>query len=130
MTQVANNEGIGEVVLWLTEGSSDQLRFISCVKTACVAATDSGYADYVQCDESGLSIVSASAISASQDQFANDTWCVVHPFTAGTTAAVLGFMVANSTSNALYGIHCFAAAVNMLASDTLTCTMKGRLKNG
>jgi hypothetical protein len=128
--QVANNEGIGEVVLWMTGGSSDELRGIVCVKTSCTAATASGYSDYTQCTEDGLTLVSAATISASTDSFANDTWCVVHPFTAGETATVLGFMVANSSSDATYGSCCFAAAVNMESSDTLTCTMKGRLKNG
>lgn len=128
--QVANNEGIGEVVLWLTGGTSDKLHWISCIKTACSAATASGYASYTQSSESGLTIVSAATVSASSDSFTNDTWCVAHPFTAGATATVKGFMVANSSSDALYGVCCYAADVNMASSDTLTNTMKGRLKNG
>lgn len=109
--------------------AADELYWVTCVKTACSAATASGYANYTQSAAAGLTEVSAATVTASSSAFANDTWCVSHPFTAGASEAVLGFIVANSSSDALYGVCCFAAAVNMESSDTLTVTMKGTLSN-
>jgi len=127
--QVANNEGITETVLLMVGTAADELYNICCIKTACSAATASGYSSYTQSAAAGLTEVSADTVTASSSAFANDTWCIAHPFTAGATEAVLGFIAANSSGDALYGVCCFAGVVNMEISDTLTCTMKGTLSN-
>jgi len=49
---------------------------VCCVKTACSAATASGYSDYTQSVVAGLTEASAATVSASSDSFTNDTICV------------------------------------------------------
>ena len=128
--QVANNEGIGEIVLWLTGGLSSALHSISCIKTACSAATASGYASYTQCTESGLSLATVATISASSDSFSNDTVYVSHVFTAGAIATVKGFILGNDENDALYSVCCYAGDIPCESGDTITVTHKTRFKNG
>uniref|UniRef100_A0A6M3J2G7 Uncharacterized protein n=1 Tax=viral metagenome TaxID=1070528 RepID=A0A6M3J2G7_9ZZZZ len=128
--QVCNNEGIGEIVLWLTGGTSTTPESISCIKTACSAATASGYAHYTKSTEAGLTLSTIGTISASSDSFSNDTVHIVHPFTAGTTATVKGHMIVNDDDDALYSVCCYAADIPLESTDTLTVTHKIRGKNG
>ena len=128
--QVVNNEGIGEIVLWLTGGTSSRVHSISAIKTACSAATASGYASYTQCSEAGLSKATVATLSASSDSFSNDTVAVVHPFTAGASATVKGHLLCNDEDDALYSVCCYAADIGMESDDTLTVTHKIRVKNG
>lgn len=128
--QVVNNEGIGEVVLWLTGGSSSTPESISCIKTACSAATASGYSNYTQSAASGLTLATIATISASSDSFSNDTVHVEHPFTAGATETVKGHMIANDDDDALYSVCCYAGDISVESGDTITVTHKIRGKNG
>jgi len=128
--QVVNNEGIGEIVLWLTGGTSTTPESISAIKTACSAATASGYANYTKCTEAGLTLATIATISASSDSFSNDTVHVEHPFTAGTDATVKGHMLVNDDDDALYSVCCYAGDITVESGDTITVTHKIRGKNG
>jgi hypothetical protein len=128
--QTVNNQGIGEIVLWLTGGTSTTPESISAIKTACSAATASGYSDYTQCTEAGLTLATIGTISASSDSFSNDTVHIEHPFTAGTDATVKGHMIANDDDDALYSVCCYAGDITVESGDTITVTHKIRLKNG
>ena len=130
--QVMNNEGIGEVVLWLTGGASTRTGKIVCVKTACSAATASGYASYTQSAASGLTLAAIGTITASSASFANDTVHIVHPFTAAATETVKGHLIVNNeiTPDALYSVCCYAGDITVESGDTITVTHKIRGKNG
>ena len=128
--QVVNNQGIGEIVLWLSSGTSTAIHSISAIKTACSAATASGYADYTQCTEAGLTLATVATISASSTSFTNDTVKVIHPFTAGATATVKGHLLGNNDDDALYSVCCYAGDIAVESGDTITVTHTIRGKNG
>lgn len=128
--QVVSNEGIVELVLFLTGGASSALHSIACVDTACSAATASGYADYDQCAAAGLTLATIATISASSDSFSGDTVHVEHPFTAGASATVKGHMISNDEDTELYSVCCYAGDISVESGDTITVTHKIRGKNG
>ena len=128
--QVVNNQGVVELVLWLTGGTATPIHSISCIKTACSAATASGYANYTQCSEAGLTLSTIATISASSDSFSGDTVHVEHPFTAGATATVKGHFISNDDDDVLYSVCCYAGDIAVESGDTITVTHKIRGKNG
>ncbi len=130
--QVMNNEGIGELMQWMAtvSGTTTAIESISCIKTACSAATASGYANYTKCTEAGLTLATIGTISASSDSFSNDTCKIVHPFTAGASATVKGHMLVNGDGDALYSVCCYAGDISVESDDTITVTHTIRGKNG
>ena len=128
--QVINNQGIVEANLLLMGSTATKIASISCIKTACSAATASGYADYTQSTESGLVIVAIATITASSASFTGDTIHILHPFTAGTAATVKGHLIANTDKTDLYSVCCYAGDITVESGDTITVTHKIRGKNG
>lgn len=128
--QVMSNEGICETVLWLTGGTSSAITKISCIKTACSAATASGDANYTKSAAAGLTEASIATISVSSDSFANDTVHVEHPFTAGAAETVKGHQLTNDDSDQCFSPCCYAGDITVESGDTITVTHKIRLKNG
>jgi hypothetical protein len=128
--QVMNNEGIVEANLLLMGSTATKINSISLIKTACSAATASGYANYTQEAGAGMSIVAIATITASSDSFTGDTIHIVHPFTAGTAATIKGHMVANTDKTDLYTVCCYAGDITVETNDTITVTHKIRGKNG
>ncbi len=128
--QVINNEGVVELVLLLTGGTATKIASISCIKTACSAATASGYSSYTQSAASGLVIAAVATISASSDSFSGDTVHVEHPFTAGASETVKGHLLSNTDKDVLYSVCCYAGDISVESGDTITVTHKIRGKNG
>ena len=128
--QVVNNEGVVEAVLLLTGGTASAIDSISCIKTACSAATASGYANYTQSAAAGLTLATIGTISASSDSFSGDTIHVEHPFTAGASETVKGHLISNAEDDVLYSVCCYAGDISVESGDTITVTHKVRLKNG
>ena len=128
--QVITNEGIGEIVKLCIDTAASEVENIVVCKTACPASTASGSAQCTHSADAGLTEVSAATVSASSASFANDTFCVSHPFTASGSETCIGFYCANSDSDIAYGICSFASDINVEVGDTLTLTMKWRGKNG
>jgi hypothetical protein len=128
--QVMNNEGIVEANLLLMGSTATKIASISLIKTACSAATASGYANYTQEAGAGMSIVAIGTISASSDSFAGDTIHIEHPFTAGTAGTIKGHLLANTEKDALYSVCCYAGDITVEENDTITVTHKIRGKNG
>ena len=128
--QVMNNQGVVEANLLLMGSQATKIASISCIKTACSAATASGYADYTQSTEAGLVLTAIATITASSASFAGDTIHIVHPFTAGTAAVVKGHLLSNTDNDVLYSVCCYAGDITVEAGDTITVTHKIRGKNG
>lgn len=128
--QVINNEGVVEANLLLMGSTATKIASISLVKTACSAATASGYAGYTQATESGCSIVAVATMTASSASFTGDTIHIVHPFTAGTDTTIKGHMLANTDKDVLYSVCCYAGDITVQSGDTITVTHKIRGKNG
>jgi hypothetical protein len=128
--EVMNNEGVVEANLLLMGSTATKIASISCVKTACSAATASGYANYTQATESGCSVAAIATITASSVSFTGDTIHARHVFTAGTTATIKGHLLANTDKDVLYSVCCYAADVALESGDTITVNHKIRGKNG
>uniref|UniRef100_A0A6M3KA13 Uncharacterized protein n=1 Tax=viral metagenome TaxID=1070528 RepID=A0A6M3KA13_9ZZZZ len=128
--QVLNNEGIVEANLLLMGASASKIASISLIKTACSAATASGYSSYTQATEAGCVITAIATITASSNSFSGDTIHIVHPFTAGTTATIKGHLIANTDKDVLYSVCCYAGDIAVESGDTITVTHKIRGKNG
>lgn len=128
--QVVNNQGIVEANILMMGSTGTGITSISCIKTACSAATASGYADYTQSTESGLVIAAIATITASSNSFTGDTIHGRHVFTAGATATVKGHMLTNTEKDVLYSVCCYAADIAVESGDTITVTHKIRGKNG
>ena len=128
--QVYTLEAVAETAKLVAGEAASKMEQVVAIKTACSAATASGYSDYTQATESGLTKVTAGTLSSSSDSAANDTAIQVHPFTAGESATVKGHMTVNTENDVCYVVCCYAADVVMETSDTLTVTTKARFKNG
>lgn len=128
--QVVNNEGVVELIKFMAGVAASGIHSISCVKTACSAATASGSANYTRSAASGLTLATIATITASQDQFASDTVHIEHPFTAGAVETVKGHVIMNSEDDALYSVCCYAGDITVESGDTITVTHKIRGKNG
>ena len=128
--QVMNNQGVVENNLLLMGSAASKINSISLIKTACSAATASGYADYTQATEAGCVITAIATITASSASFTGDMIHIVHPFTVGTTATIKGHMITNTDKDVLYSVCCYAADIALESSDTITVTHRIRGKNG
>lgn len=128
--QVMCNEGVVEGNILLMGSTGSKIASISCIKTACSAATASGYANYTQSTESGLVIAAIATVTASSNSFSGDTIHARHVFTAGTTATVKGHMLANTDKTDLYSVCCYAGDISTESGDTITIDHKIRGKNG
>jgi len=128
--EVINNEGIVEANLLLMGSTATKINSISLIKTACSAATASGYSDYTQATETGCVVTAIATITASSDSFSGDTIHIEHPFTAGEAATIKGHLIANTDKDVLYSVCCYAGDISMETNDTLTVTHKIRGKNG
>lgn len=128
--QVMNNEGIVELVLWLTGGASSAISSISLLKTACSASTASGSTDYTESIVSGLVLAAIDTVSASSDSFSGDTVHIEHAFTAGASETVKGHYILNAEDDALWSVCCYAGDISIESGDTITVTHKIRAKNG
>ncbi len=128
--QVMNNEGIVEANILLMGSTGTKINSISLIKTACSAATASGYSSYTQCTESGCVITAIATISASSDSFSGDTIHIYHPFTAGAAATVKGHMITNTDKDVLYSVCCYAGDISVESGDSIAVTHKVRGKNG
>lgn len=127
--QVVPNEGIVEANLLLMGSTASAITSISFIKTACSAATASGYSNYTQCS-TGLAIASIATMTASSDSFSGDTIHIEHPATATDTETVKGHLLCNAEDDVLYGVCCYAGDISMESDDTITVTHKQRGKNG
>jgi hypothetical protein len=77
-------------------------------------------------------MVAANSVITSQTTVPNDTVEVDHVFTAGETITVLGFGTFNNltTPDVLFALCCFASAIPLENTDTLTVEMKMQFKLG
>lgn len=128
--QVMNNEGVVEANKLLMGVAATKIASISLIKTACSAATASGYTSYTQATETGCVNTAVATMTASSDSFTGDTIHIVHPFTAGAAATIKGHMISNDDDDVLYSVCCYAADVALETNDTITVTHKIRGKNG
>ena len=128
--QVINNEGVVEINLLALGGTASAIGSITCIKTACSAATASGYSGYTQSAVSGLTKSAIGTITASSDSFSGDTIHVEHSFTAGASETVKGHMLSNTENDVLFSVCCDAGDIAVENGDTITVTHKIRAKNG
>ena len=124
------NEGVVEANLLLMGSTATKIASIALVKTACSAATASGYADYTKCTEGGAAVTAIATMTASSNSFTGDTIHIVHPFTAATAVTVKGHILTNTDKDVAYSVCCYAGDIALEVGDTVTVTHKIRGKNG
>ena len=131
-TQSPTTQGYAEIAKLVAGEAANEVEKVCCIKTACTANEAQTYAGVTKCTESGVSMVPAATVVTSQTTVANDTVEVDHVFTAGVTVTVLGFGIFNNlvTPDVLFAICCFAAAIPLENTDTLTVEMKMQFKLG
>ena len=111
----------------------------SCVKSivgltgACTAAEASTFLNpggATKLAANGFTLVNADSVVTSTTTATDDTVEVDHVFTCSGAQSVTGFAVENDDDDVVFAECCFASALAMETSDTLTVEMKMQFKLG
>ena len=131
-TESGTTQGYAEIAKLVAGEAATKAAKVCCLKTACTADATQTYAGVTKCTESGVSMVAATTVVTSQTTVANDTVEMDHVFTAGEPVTVLGFGLFNNeaTPDVLFMLCCFAAAIPLENTDTLTIEGKMQIKLG
>ena len=100
---------------------------------ACTAAEASTFLNpggATKLAANGFALVNANTVSVVTTTVTNDTVQLDHVFTATGAQSVSGFAIENDDDDVVFAECCFATALAMETSDTLTVQMKMQFKLG
>ena len=132
-TQKPTNLGYGEIGRFMAGEAATCVKSIVGLTGACTAAEASTFANpggATKLAANGFVLVNADTVASVQTTVADDTIQVDHVFTASGDQSVTGFAIENDDDDVVFMECCFAAALAMETSDTLTIEAKMQFKLG
>ena len=132
-TQKPTNLGYGELGRFVAGEAATCVKSIVGLTGACTAAEASTFANpggATKLAANGFSLVNADTVASVQTTVTDDTVQVDHVFTASGAQSVTGFAIENDDDDVVFMECCFAAALAMEISDTLTIEAKMQFKLG
>ena len=132
-TQKPTNLGYGELGRFVAGEAATCVKSIVGLTGACTAAEASTFASpggATKLAANGFSLVNADTVASVQTTVTDDTVQVDHVFTASGAQSVTGFAIENDDDDVVFMECCFAAALALETSDTLTIEAKMQFKLG
>jgi hypothetical protein len=132
-TQKPTALGYGEIGKLVAGEAASAVTKIVGLTAACTAAEASTYANpgtATRLAANGFALATIDTVATVTTTVANDTVQADHVFTATDTQSVSGFAIEHNDGDATFAECCFATALAMENTDTLTVQMKIQFKLG